>query len=251
MAAMEPKRLSLRPYAKSPDLDLQGMTEDYLTYGHRIEQYITDTARLTWKHLDDGGHVVFEGAQGTLLDIDHGTYPFVTSLQPGRRVGRDRHRRRAEGPRRDLGRDQGVRDARRRRPVPDRARRRARRHHARGRRRVRHHDRPRAPRRLDRPRRAALRGAAEHAHPPRRHQARRALAASGRCASARATAAPTRRASTSSRTTSPCCTTRAASTRSCPAGTRTSRSAGRRTTSRRPPATTSPTCRTSWASRSR
>jgi adenylosuccinate synthase len=73
MAAMEPKRLSLRPYAKSPDLDLQSMTEDYLTYGHRIEQYIADTARLTWKHLDEGGDVIFEGAQGTLLDIDHGT----------------------------------------------------------------------------------------------------------------------------------------------------------------------------------
>jgi adenylosuccinate synthase len=79
MAAMEPKRLALRPYAKSRDLDLQSMTEDYLTYGHRIEQYIADTARLTWKHLDEGGDVIFEGAQGTLLDIDHGTYPFVTS----------------------------------------------------------------------------------------------------------------------------------------------------------------------------
>src|SRR5215218_9649845 len=53
--AGETKRLSLRPYAKSPDLDLQSMTEDYLTYGHRIEQYIADTARLTWKHLDEGG----------------------------------------------------------------------------------------------------------------------------------------------------------------------------------------------------
>jgi adenylosuccinate synthase len=82
MAAMEPKRLALRPYAKSPDLDLQSMTEDYLTYGHRIEQYIADTARLTWKHLDEGGDVIFEGAQGTLLDIDHGTYPFVTSSNP-------------------------------------------------------------------------------------------------------------------------------------------------------------------------
>ncbi|MBA3408155.1 MAG: adenylosuccinate synthase [Solirubrobacterales bacterium] len=82
MAAMEPKRLSLRPYAKSPDLDLQSMTEDYLTYGHRIERYIADTARLTWKHLDEGGQVIFEGAQGTLLDIDHGTYPFVTSSNP-------------------------------------------------------------------------------------------------------------------------------------------------------------------------
>jgi adenylosuccinate synthase len=82
MAAMEPKRLSLRPYAKAPELDLQSMTEDYLTYGHRIEQYIADTARLTWDVIDRGGDVIFEGAQGTLLDIDHGTYPFVTSSNP-------------------------------------------------------------------------------------------------------------------------------------------------------------------------
>jgi adenylosuccinate synthase len=82
VAAMEPKRLLLRPFDKSPELDLQRMTEEYLTYGHRIEQYITDTARLTWDVLDRGGDVVFEGAQGTLLDIDHGTYPFVTSSNP-------------------------------------------------------------------------------------------------------------------------------------------------------------------------
>jgi adenylosuccinate synthase len=81
-AAMEPKRLSLRPFAKSPELDLQSMTEAYLTYGHRIEQHIADTARLTWDVLDADGHVIFEGAQGTLLDIDHGTYPFVTSSNP-------------------------------------------------------------------------------------------------------------------------------------------------------------------------
>src|SRR5919106_165123 len=82
VAAMEPKRLSLRPFAKSPELDLQSMTEDYLTYGHRIEQYVADTAKLTWDQLDAGGNVLFEGAQGTLLDIDHGTYPFVTSSNP-------------------------------------------------------------------------------------------------------------------------------------------------------------------------
>jgi adenylosuccinate synthase len=82
VAAMEPKRLQLRPYAKSPDLDLQSMTEDYLTYGHRIAQYVADTAKLTWDQLDGGGNVLFEGAQGTLLDIDHGTYPFVTSSNP-------------------------------------------------------------------------------------------------------------------------------------------------------------------------
>jgi adenylosuccinate synthase len=82
IAAMEPKRLSLRPFAKSPELDLQRMTEDYLTYGHRIEQYIADTSRLTWDVLDADGTVIFEGAQATLLDIDHGTYPFVTSSNP-------------------------------------------------------------------------------------------------------------------------------------------------------------------------
>jgi adenylosuccinate synthase len=92
---MEPKRQSLRPYAKAPELDLQSMTDAYLTYGHRIEQYITDTARLTWDVLDGGGDVLFEGAQATMLDIDHGTYPFVTSSNPvaGQRL--DRHRRRA------------------------------------------------------------------------------------------------------------------------------------------------------------
>jgi adenylosuccinate synthase len=82
VAAMAPKQLTLRPFAKAPELDLQRMTEEYVTYGHRIEQYIADTSRLTWDVLDRGGDVVFEGAQGTLLDIDHGTYPFVTSSNP-------------------------------------------------------------------------------------------------------------------------------------------------------------------------
>ena len=82
VAAMDPKRLSLRPFIKDPSLDLQTMTEEYLTYGHRIEQYIADTARLAWDALDSGKTVIFEGAQATLLDIDHGTYPFVTSSNP-------------------------------------------------------------------------------------------------------------------------------------------------------------------------
>src|ERR671915_2501750 len=80
--ALEPKRLSLRPFAKAPELDLQRMTDDYLTYGHKIEQHIADTARIVWDVLDRDGDVIFEGAQGTLLDIDHGTYPFVTSSNP-------------------------------------------------------------------------------------------------------------------------------------------------------------------------
>src|ERR1700727_1845008 len=82
VAAMEPKRLSLRPFEKDPMLDLHAMTEEYLTYGHRLEQHIADTAKLMWELLDDGEKVIFEGAQGAMLDIDHGTYPFVTSSNP-------------------------------------------------------------------------------------------------------------------------------------------------------------------------
>ena len=82
VAAMEPKRLSLRPYEKDPALDLHTMTEEYLTYGHRLEQHIADTSKLMWDLLDDGRKIIFEGAQGAMLDIDHGTYPFVTSSNP-------------------------------------------------------------------------------------------------------------------------------------------------------------------------
>src|SRR5919199_1302194 len=82
VAALEPKRQTLRPFAKDPQLDLHTMTEEYRTLGHRLEPYIADTARIAWDVLDKGRLVVFEGAQGTLLDIDHGTYPFVTSSNP-------------------------------------------------------------------------------------------------------------------------------------------------------------------------
>ena len=82
IAALEPKRLSLRPFAKDPQLDLQTITDEYLTYGARLGQYIADTSRLVLELLDNGQVVVFEGAQGALLDIDHGTYPFVTSSNP-------------------------------------------------------------------------------------------------------------------------------------------------------------------------
>jgi adenylosuccinate synthase len=82
VAALDPKRLSLRPYAKDPRLDLQSMTDEYLTYGHVLEPYIADTSRLVLQRLDQNEMVVFEGAQGAMLDIDHGTYPFVTSSNP-------------------------------------------------------------------------------------------------------------------------------------------------------------------------
>ncbi len=82
MAALEPKQQLLRPFARDPKLDLHAMTEEYLRYGHRLEPYIADTSRLCWDALDAGRTVIFEGAQAALLDLDHGTYPFVTSSNP-------------------------------------------------------------------------------------------------------------------------------------------------------------------------
>ncbi len=68
--------------APDPRLDLHTMTEEHVSYGHRLEPHIADTARLCWEALDEGETVIFEGAQATLLDLDHGTYPFVTSSNP-------------------------------------------------------------------------------------------------------------------------------------------------------------------------
>jgi adenylosuccinate synthase len=81
-AALEPNRLALRPYALDPSLDLHTMTEQYLSYGRQLSPYIADTSRLIWDSLEQGRVVLFEGAQGAMLDIDHGTYPFVTSSNP-------------------------------------------------------------------------------------------------------------------------------------------------------------------------
>jgi adenylosuccinate synthase len=60
-------------------LDLSGAIEETLTLGEKIRGCITDTAALLNGALDAGKSVLFEGAQGTMLDIDHGTYPYVTS----------------------------------------------------------------------------------------------------------------------------------------------------------------------------
>lgn len=65
--------------AYSADVDFTHEVEDTLRLGEKIKGFICDTAVLTNRALDEGKSVLFEGAQGTMLDIDHGTYPFVTS----------------------------------------------------------------------------------------------------------------------------------------------------------------------------
>jgi adenylosuccinate synthase len=82
MAALEPKRQLLRPFERDPRLDLHTIAEECQRFGHRLEPHIADTARICWEALDAGRTVIFEGAQAALLDLDHGTYPFVTSSNP-------------------------------------------------------------------------------------------------------------------------------------------------------------------------
>ena len=60
-------------------LDPDEVFDRYVQYGKRIEKYIVDTTFLIAEALDENKRVLFEGAQGTMLDIDHGTYPYVTS----------------------------------------------------------------------------------------------------------------------------------------------------------------------------
>ncbi len=55
------------------------LLKDLNRYKEQLEPYIADTTQLVWRYLDEGKRVLLEGAQGTMLDIDHGTYPFVTS----------------------------------------------------------------------------------------------------------------------------------------------------------------------------
>lgn len=60
----------------------EDIARDYLAYAERMRPYVADTSLLIAQALDRGENVLFEGAQGTLLDIDFGTYPYVTSSHP-------------------------------------------------------------------------------------------------------------------------------------------------------------------------
>jgi adenylosuccinate synthase len=63
-------------------IDAAAVTQEYLGYGERIKPYLADTALVLNRALDEGRTVLLEGAQATMLDVDHGTYPFVTSSSP-------------------------------------------------------------------------------------------------------------------------------------------------------------------------
>ncbi len=67
-----------RVYGEEP-IEREGLAERYEQYAQRLRPLIADTSLLVDRALRDGKRVLFEGGHGTLLDLDHGTYPFVTS----------------------------------------------------------------------------------------------------------------------------------------------------------------------------
>jgi adenylosuccinate synthase len=78
-SALEEKNFLIEHRFKRAKLDPDEIIEEYIGYGEKLKVHITDTAQVLQQRVAEGHHVLFEGAQGTLLDIDHGTYPFVTS----------------------------------------------------------------------------------------------------------------------------------------------------------------------------
>ncbi|HEY8394128.1 MAG TPA: adenylosuccinate synthase [Thermaerobacter sp.] len=62
--------------------DYDRLLAEYLEYAERLRPFVTDTSRLINDAITAGQNVLFEGAQGTMLDLDHGTYPYVTSSYP-------------------------------------------------------------------------------------------------------------------------------------------------------------------------
>ena len=81
-AALKEKNAILtRVYNRLP-LDAEKIAAEYLGYGERLASHIADTSSVLYTALRDGKRLLLEGAQGTLLDLDHGTYPFVTSSNP-------------------------------------------------------------------------------------------------------------------------------------------------------------------------
>ena len=81
-AAIEEKNAILKSVYGDAELDVDAIVEEYVEFDRTIDPYVTDTSALLLDALEAGKHVLAEGAQGALLDVDHGTYPYVTSSHP-------------------------------------------------------------------------------------------------------------------------------------------------------------------------
>ena len=80
--ALAEKNVWLQRVYELEPFELEQVAAEAEGFAQRLRPYVTDTSLLVDRALRDGKRVLFEGAQGTLLDLDHGTYPFVTSSNP-------------------------------------------------------------------------------------------------------------------------------------------------------------------------
>ncbi|PQJ36263.1 adenylosuccinate synthase [Salinibacter sp. 10B] len=80
--SIEEKNAILRDIYDAEALDVDRIVEEYVEFDQRIDSFVTDTSKYLCNALDDGADVLAEGAQGSLLDVDFGSYPYVTSSHP-------------------------------------------------------------------------------------------------------------------------------------------------------------------------
>jgi adenylosuccinate synthase len=81
-AVLEHKNEQLAKIYNRLPMDAEQIAQEYLAYAERLEPLLVDATHLVHESLEAGKHIIMEGAQGTMLDLDHGTYPFVTSSNP-------------------------------------------------------------------------------------------------------------------------------------------------------------------------
>jgi len=73
------KNLYLVQVLKEKGFEVSEIFEEYLNFGKQLKKYVNDTSLVLYEEIKKGKHILFEGAQGALLDVDHGTYPYVTA----------------------------------------------------------------------------------------------------------------------------------------------------------------------------
>jgi adenylosuccinate synthase len=73
------KNYYLTHVLQEPGLELEPLYQEYMRYGERLRRYVANTSFFLAQQIKEGKRILFEGAQGSLLDVDHGTYPYVTS----------------------------------------------------------------------------------------------------------------------------------------------------------------------------
>ena len=81
-AILEGKNILLTKVYGAEPFDVESLVDEYREYAVALRPYVTDTSVLLDELISAGKKVLFEGAQGTMLDLDHGTYPYVTSSSP-------------------------------------------------------------------------------------------------------------------------------------------------------------------------